>query len=86
MNAFMHALACNRIMRILSVKDNKLTAQGLMYVLNGMLRRLDSSNTIDVLQEASALKNEKVSPRYWFKKSSSFSCTINAFASSKRRP
>jgi hypothetical protein len=61
MHAFMHALACNRIMRTLNVKDNKLTAQGLMYMLNGMLRRLDLSNSSNALRAASPLKIQRVS-------------------------
>ena len=52
-NALMHALACNRIIQTLSVKDNKLTSQGLMYMLNGMLRRVDPLGTSEALRASS---------------------------------
>jgi hypothetical protein len=49
-NALMHALACNRIIKTLSVRDNKLTSQGFVYVLNGMLRRVDPYGNSNALR------------------------------------
>ena len=48
--AFMHGLACNRLITTLSVKDNKLTHQGLVYILNAMLRRMDPMGTSAALR------------------------------------
>jgi hypothetical protein len=57
-NALMHALACNALVKTLSVKDNKLTSQGFMYVLNGMLRRVDPYGNSNALRASSPPASE----------------------------
>lgn len=53
-SAFMHALSCNAVIRTLSVKDNKLSSQGFLYVLNGILRRADPTGSASVLRTGSS--------------------------------
>ena len=67
-NAFMHGLACNGIIKSLSVRDNKLTSNGFMYVLNGMLRRLHPAGTSAALRAASPASAVRVCTKktVWF--------------------
>lgn len=61
-SAFMHALSCNRVIKTLCIKDNKLSSQGFLCVLNGILRRAGPSGTSSVPRAGSSESPERVLP------------------------
>jgi hypothetical protein len=56
--AFSHGLAVNRVIRKLSIMDNKLTFTGLMHVLRGLLGRVNVAAAAVLLQRALAVNED----------------------------